>query len=37
MNKRELEERKKYLALQSFYLGVKDLLEELEAWLKRER
>ena len=30
MNKRELEERKKYLALQAFYLGIKQLVEELE-------
>jgi len=31
MNKTELEERKKYLALQAFYLGVKGLVEELET------
>jgi hypothetical protein len=30
MDKRELEERKKYLALQAFYLGVKELIEKLE-------
>jgi len=30
MNKVNLEERKKYLALQAFYLGVKELVEELE-------
>lgn len=30
VNKRELEERKKYLALQDFYLGVKELVEKLE-------
>ena len=30
MNKVNLEERKKYLALQGFYLGVKGLVEKLE-------
>ena len=30
MNKMEAEERKKYLALQAFYLGIKGLLEDLE-------
>jgi hypothetical protein len=33
MNKKEMEERKKYLALQAFYLRVKELLEELEKKL----
>jgi hypothetical protein len=33
MNKRELEERKNYLALQAFYLRIKELLEELEKKL----
>jgi len=28
---------KEYLALQEFYLGVKGLVEELEAWLKMEK
>ena len=30
MDKRELGERKKYLALQAFYLEVKGLIEDLE-------
>ena len=30
MNKVNLEERKKYLALQAFYLEVKGLIEDLE-------
>ena len=33
MNKRKLEERKKYLVLQAFYLKVKELIEELEKKL----
>jgi hypothetical protein len=30
MNRVNLEERKRYLALQAFYLGVKELVEGLE-------
>ena len=33
MNKEKIEERKKYLALQAFYLGIKQLVEELEKKL----
>jgi hypothetical protein len=36
MNKKEIEERKKYLILQAFYLKVKQLIEELEKKLKAD-
>ena len=36
MNDKQIEERKKYLALQFFYLKVKDLIEDLEKKLNPE-
>jgi len=36
MNSKQIVERKKYLALQSFYLRVKELIEELEKKLNPE-
>ncbi len=33
MNKKQIEERKKYLVLQAFYVKVKQSLEELEKKL----
>lgn len=36
MNSREIEERKKYMALQAFYLEVKELVGELEKKLNLE-
>lgn len=34
MDKRQIKERKKYLALQAFYLKMKELIKELEERLE---
>ena len=36
MNKKEIQNRKRELALQAFYLKVKDLIEDLEKKLNPE-
>jgi len=36
MNEKQIKERKDYLALQAFYLKLKELLEELEKKLNQE-
>ena len=37
MNKKEIEERKKHLILQAFYLKVKQLIEELDKKLDKPK